>query len=109
MLNDRAALMKQHAFETFERVQGVLHRFELTYNITTRWTPDMEEWKAASHYSSMRAYQKALSKLEGLVIARLFELHKMGLSGTGMFCQSITHAYSVSDVNAFRVQTTSAY
>jgi TPP-dependent trihydroxycyclohexane-1,2-dione (THcHDO) dehydratase len=87
-LKDRAALMKQHAFETFERVQGALHRFELTYNIATRWTPDMQEWKAAANYHSTRAYQKALSKLEGLVVARLFELHKMGLSGTGKFFNS---------------------
>ncbi|KAI0258205.1 hypothetical protein BC834DRAFT_782632, partial [Gloeopeniophorella convolvens] len=32
---------------------------------------------------STREYQKALAKLESLVVARLFELHKMGLSGTG--------------------------
>ncbi|KAI0247564.1 hypothetical protein BJV78DRAFT_1110117, partial [Lactifluus subvellereus] len=37
----------------------------------------------AAHYHSTRAYQKALSKLEGLVVAHLFELHKMGLLGTG--------------------------
>jgi hypothetical protein len=45
----------------------------------------MEEWKKAASYYATRVYQKALSKLEGLVVARLFELHKMGLSGTGMF------------------------
>ncbi|KAI0244935.1 hypothetical protein BJV78DRAFT_1143827 [Lactifluus subvellereus] len=39
------------------------------------------------------AYQKALSKLEGLVVARLFELHKMGLSGTGYkLCVHINRA-----------------
>jgi hypothetical protein len=48
----------------------------------------MQEWKAAANYHSTRAYQKALSKLEGLVVARLFELHKMGLSGTGKFFNS---------------------
>lgn len=85
-LKERATIMTQHAFETFERYQDVLHSFEVTHNITKRWTPDMEEWKATSQYHSTREYQKALSKLEGLVVARLFELHKMGLSGTGSFC-----------------------
>ena len=31
----------------------------------------------------VRDYQKALDKLEGLVVQRLFELTKMGLAGTG--------------------------
>ncbi|KAI0259058.1 hypothetical protein BC834DRAFT_834218 [Gloeopeniophorella convolvens] len=43
----------------------------------------MQEWKDASKYLATWEYQKALSKLEGLVVARLFELHKIGLSGTG--------------------------
>ncbi|KAI0262449.1 hypothetical protein BC834DRAFT_804116, partial [Gloeopeniophorella convolvens] len=37
----------------------------------------------AAKYLATREYQKALAKLEGLVVARLFELHKAGLSGTG--------------------------
>lgn len=43
----------------------------------------MPEWQTASRYFATRDYQKALTRLEGLVVARLFELHKMGLSGTG--------------------------
>ncbi|KAI0257732.1 hypothetical protein BC834DRAFT_839332 [Gloeopeniophorella convolvens] len=43
----------------------------------------MPEWQNALKYFSTRQYQQALAKLEGLVVARLFELHKMGLSGTG--------------------------
>jgi len=43
--------------------------------------------KKSDHYSleylAIRDYQKALDKLEGLVVQRLFELAKMGLSGTG--------------------------
>ncbi|KAI0259649.1 hypothetical protein BC834DRAFT_783362, partial [Gloeopeniophorella convolvens] len=41
------------------------------------------QWRTAAEYFSTREYQKALAKLESLVVARLFELHKMGLSGTG--------------------------
>ncbi|KAI0261464.1 hypothetical protein BC834DRAFT_788886, partial [Gloeopeniophorella convolvens] len=51
--------------------------------LVRRWTPDMPEWQKASKYFATRQYQQTLSKLEGLVVARLFELHKMGLSGTG--------------------------
>ncbi|KAA1471648.1 hypothetical protein DENSPDRAFT_880660 [Dentipellis sp. KUC8613] len=84
-LEKRAHLMKQHAFENYERIQDMLHALELLHQdkIKTRWTPDMEEWKNAEVYLATREYQQALNKLEGLVIARLFELHKMGLSGTG--------------------------
>jgi hypothetical protein len=89
-LKERAAMMAQHAFETFERYQDALHIFERTHNhdSTVRWTPDMPEWQAASVYYSTREYQKALSKLEGLVVTHLFELQKMGLSGTGVILTS---------------------
>jgi hypothetical protein len=89
-LKERAAMMVQHAFETLERYADVLHIFEKQHNRdrTKRWTPDMPEWQAASAYHSTREYQKALSKLEGLVVARLFELQKMGLSGTGAILTS---------------------
>jgi hypothetical protein len=65
-------------------MQNLLQEFENVHGIANRWTPDMPEWKEASHYFATRDYQKALTRLEGLVVARLFELHKMGLSGTGM-------------------------
>jgi len=61
----------------------MLQNFEKSNNITERWTPDSEEWKHAASYLAIREYQMALDKLEGLVVQRLFELAKMGLSGTG--------------------------
>ncbi|KAH9972566.1 hypothetical protein BGW80DRAFT_1119934, partial [Lactifluus volemus] len=83
VMHERAEILQQHAFENYQRIQDILHVFENTYSITKRWTPDMPEWQMASKYFATRDYQKALTRLEGLVVARLFELHKMGLSGTG--------------------------
>ena len=41
------------------------------------------EWKEVAEYMEICEYQKALDKLEGLVVQWLFELTKMGLAGTG--------------------------
>ena len=57
--------------------------FELLYTITEWWTPESDKWQAALKYSSVCNFQKALNKLEALVVQRLFELSKMGLMGTG--------------------------
>jgi len=48
-----------------------------------RWTTGFSKRKHAESYVSIHEYQKALNKLEGLVIQRLFELAKMGFWGTG--------------------------
>lgn len=82
-MHERAGLLQQHAFENYQCMQDLLQVYENSHGITTRWTPDMPEWQTASRYLATRDYQKALTRLEGLVVARLFELHKMGLSGTG--------------------------
>jgi hypothetical protein len=82
-LKERAELLGQHAFEHYQSVMDFLQAFELSHNITTRWTPASDEWKQAYEYLSTREYQKALAKLEALVVSRLFELQKIGLSGTG--------------------------
>jgi hypothetical protein len=34
---------------------------------------------------SSRRYQRALDQLQGLVVARMFELSKVNMSGTGKF------------------------
>lgn len=54
-------------------------------NIQNRWVPESEEWKAAAKLVSMRQYQRCLDTLEGLVVARMFELTRMNMSQTGRF------------------------
>jgi hypothetical protein len=56
---------------------------EKKLNIGDRWMPGSEEWKAAAEKVSMRQYQHCLDTLEGLVVARMFELTKMNMSQTG--------------------------
>ncbi|KAI0059962.1 hypothetical protein BV25DRAFT_1918089 [Artomyces pyxidatus] len=82
-VRDRLAIAKLHAFENLEVLQEMVHHFEQKHGITRRWEPESEDWKVGAKYLATRDYQKALDKLEGLVVQRLFELAKMGLSGTG--------------------------
>ncbi|KAG6835632.1 hypothetical protein H0H93_016343, partial [Arthromyces matolae] len=48
-----------------------------------RWTFSSPEFLEISQYMSRRKYEKALDKLQKLVIQRLFELQKLNLSQTG--------------------------
>ena len=76
---------KLHAFETLKLIQDELHNYENSHNILQRWSPESTQWKHAVEYLAIWDYQKALDKLKGLVIQWLYELAKMGLSGTGLF------------------------
>lgn len=58
-------------------------RLEDTMSIDKRWTPDMQEYQAALVTLQQRKYRRALDHLEHLVVQRLFELTKLGMSGIG--------------------------
>ena len=81
----RQALQKviMDAFAQVKHLRSTLVALERLHNITERWVPSSPEWKEATAYMEVHNYQKALDKLEGLVVQRLFELTKMGLAGTG--------------------------
>jgi hypothetical protein len=81
----RLRAVKLNALETLETLRGMLDSFERLHSIEICWTADSPEWKRTEGYVAIREYQKALDKLEGLVVQWLFELAKMGLSGTGSF------------------------
>jgi len=74
---------RRHALESnmkdLEAVQGM----EKNLGISLRWTPESGEWKAAGVKVKMRSYQRCIDTLEGLVVARMFELTKMNMSQTG--------------------------
>ncbi|KAJ3992007.1 hypothetical protein F5050DRAFT_1715629 [Lentinula boryana] len=58
-----------------------------------RWVKGSKDWKNAETLVYMSKYQKALDRLEGLIIARIFELSRMNVSGTGYkMRQHIGHA-----------------
>lgn len=49
-----------------------------------RWQPLDEQYIQTAQYMSTRKYHQALDNLQRLVVLRLFELHKLNLSQTGM-------------------------
>ncbi|KAJ7705037.1 hypothetical protein B0H17DRAFT_1156954 [Mycena rosella] len=55
--------------------------FEDEHKIELRWTPESAEYKAALIVTTERRYQTALAEVERLVVQRLFELTKLGMSG----------------------------
>ncbi|KAJ3730304.1 hypothetical protein C8R42DRAFT_536808, partial [Lentinula raphanica] len=48
-----------------------------------RWRSGSEEWRKAEELVQHAKYQKALDKLEGLIVQRIFELSRMNVAGTG--------------------------
>lgn len=79
----RLASVKLNAFDVLTQLRETLVVFETLHEITERWVPGSQKWKDAVEYLKIRDFQKALDKLEALVVQRLFELSKMGLAGTG--------------------------
>jgi hypothetical protein len=59
-------------------------RIEEIIGIERRWTPGSPEYQAALTLVHERKYRRALDKLERLVVQRLFELTKLGMSGVGL-------------------------
>ena len=53
--------------------------------IESRWTIDSPQYQEATAMMTERKYRRALDLLELLVVQRLFQLTKLGMSGTGVF------------------------
>ncbi|KAJ7206977.1 hypothetical protein C8J57DRAFT_1099457, partial [Mycena rebaudengoi] len=64
-------------------VEEEVCRFEEEMGIETRWTPASKEYNDALLLMSERRYRNALSELERLIVQRLCELTKLGMSGVG--------------------------
>ena len=72
---------------TFERWQAKneeVLRYEEEHHITTRWAPTSQEYLDALTVVTERKYRQAINDLERLVVQRLFEMTKLGMSGVGM-------------------------
>ncbi|KAK7689644.1 hypothetical protein QCA50_007437 [Cerrena zonata] len=70
---------------TRERYDNILQEvieLEVQFQIPKRWVPGDPEYMEALKYIAERKYTRALDRLQQLVVQRLFELHKMNLSGT---------------------------
>jgi hypothetical protein len=64
-------------------IQEEVCRIEDVSGIEERWTPDCGKYQEALLTMNERQYRRAIDNLERLVVQRLFELTKLGMSGVG--------------------------
>lgn len=85
--------LRRDTIENHANALANVQNLELRLSIETRWTADSVEYADTGCMVVMREYQSALDKLEGLVIARLFELTSMNRAGMGklFFIGGIQH------------------
>jgi len=76
---------RRHALENNAKHLEAAQMLEKKMNTRERWRPGCLEWEAAATKVVMRRYQRCIDILEGLVVARMFELTKMNMSQTGTF------------------------
>ena len=74
---------RRHALEEHAKHLSAVHGLETKMNITIRWVAGSAAWEDAAKKVKMRTYQRCIDSLEGLVVARMFELTKMNMSQTG--------------------------
>ncbi|KAF8874764.1 hypothetical protein BD779DRAFT_1613541 [Infundibulicybe gibba] len=67
----------------WESINEEALRFEEVNGIEERWTPESIEYQDALVLMSERKYCRVLDNLEQLMVQRLFELTKLGMSGVG--------------------------
>jgi hypothetical protein len=73
----------RHTLEGYEKHLKVVKDLEKKLGVANRWEPESVEWVNAGKLVAMRKYQRALDQLEGLIVARMFELTKLNMSQTG--------------------------
>ena len=79
----RQETKRRQAIELRDNLLVAVNELEGRLDIEDRWVAGSDEWSDAAVLVSNRRYQRALDKLHALVIARLFELTKCNMSGTG--------------------------
>lgn len=87
---------RRHALEKHDKDLAAVHALELRLGVVTRWALGGPECIEAGRLVSMRKYQRSLDNLEGLVVARIFELTKMNRSQTGTLFNPLL--LTVSDI-----------
>ncbi|KAF8214563.1 hypothetical protein K438DRAFT_2137804 [Mycena galopus ATCC 62051] len=74
---------RHHAMELCTKSLAIVQDLEVQLGITRHWAAGDEEWVETAMMVSRRRYQRVLDALEGLVVARMFELSKVNMSDTG--------------------------
>lgn len=77
---------RRYAAEKLDLLLREVNAMEVKLNINRRWTVTTPEYISTIKYVRERKYQRALDHLQRLVVQRLFELHRLNLSGIGKLC-----------------------
>lgn len=77
---------------------------EQRLGIQDRWTAIHPEYQNTLDYINNRKFIRAVEKLEGLVVQRLFELSKANLSGTGEYHLYTSSFYSLQLVSGYKMR-----
>ncbi|PSR78798.1 hypothetical protein PHLCEN_2v7280, partial [Hermanssonia centrifuga] len=73
----------RNSWNKLERTEERVQTLEDQLGIEDRWSAGSKEYDSAFEELTMRKYRLALDKLERLVVQRLLELSKLGMSGLG--------------------------
>ncbi|KAJ3871408.1 hypothetical protein F5051DRAFT_463789 [Lentinula edodes] len=74
---------QRHAQENERKILADIHALEMKLDVRVRWTEGSKQWEEAGSLVTGAKYRRALDKLEGLLVSRIFELSRLNISGTG--------------------------
>ncbi|KAJ3911844.1 hypothetical protein F5877DRAFT_54846 [Lentinula edodes] len=74
---------QRHAQENERKILADVHALEMKLDVRVRWTEGSKQWEEAGSLVTGAKYRRALDKLEGLLVSRIFELSRLNISGTG--------------------------
>ncbi|KAH7870139.1 uncharacterized protein C8R40DRAFT_1163288 [Lentinula edodes] len=74
---------QRHAQENERKILADVHALESKLDVHVRWTEGSAQWEEAGALVTGTKYRRALDKLEGLLVSRIFELSRLNISGTG--------------------------
>ncbi|KAG1785400.1 uncharacterized protein HD556DRAFT_1435129 [Suillus plorans] len=99
----RLKTARRHALENYKKDLKIIHDLEMKLGVDKHWQPEDIEWQNAGWLVANRKYQLALDTLEGLIVARIFELSKMNRAGTGYKMQK--HISKALQVQSAAIRT----
>ena len=82
--------VRRHKEELALKALKAVQDFEQRYSINEHWSVNSPQWKEAEKLVKNRTYRRCLDSLEGLIVARMFELTKMNMSRTGVLSFIVT-------------------
>ena len=80
----QAETVRCHALENYEKDLCLVQELENKLGISQHWVSGDPEWENTKCLVANQKYQHAVDHLEGLVVARIFELTKMNRAGTDL-------------------------